>query len=46
MDSSIGWLLDVTIEQNRATMWIKTIDGKNLKLIENLSTQFLCSAKE
>ena len=40
MDSSIGWLLDVTIEQNRATMWIKTIGGKNLKLIETYQPNF------
>ena len=27
-----GWILDASIEQNRAIIWIKTIEGKILKL--------------
>ena len=34
MDSSTGWLLDVSVGQNRATIWIKTIEGIILRLIE------------
>ncbi len=40
MDSSIGWLLDVTIEQNRATLWIKTTDGKILRLKDSYQPNF------
>lgn len=31
---STGWLLDVSIERNHAVIWIKTVDGKILKLID------------
>jgi hypothetical protein len=31
MDSAIGWLLDVTVEQNASTLWIKTIEGSILR---------------
>ncbi len=34
MDCSTGWLLDVSIEQNRATIWMKTIEGNILRLID------------
>lgn len=34
MDSSAGWLLDVSIEQNRATIWIKTVEGNILSTTE------------
>ena len=40
MDSSIGWLLDVTIEQNCATLWIKTTDGKILRLKDSYQPNF------
>ncbi|MGB6591892.1 MAG: DNA polymerase domain-containing protein [Candidatus Nitrosopolaris sp.] len=40
MDSSIGWLLDVTIEQNCATLWIKTTDGKILRLRDSYQPNF------
>ncbi len=40
MDSSIGWLLDVTIEQNSAILWIKTTDGKILRLKESYQPNF------
>ena len=31
---STGWLLDVSIERNHAIIWIKTLDGKILKLFD------------
>jgi DNA polymerase elongation subunit (family B) len=34
MDSAVGWLLDVTVEQNTATLWIKTIEGSILRLTD------------
>ncbi len=34
MDSNIGWLLDVTVEHNRTTLWIKTIEGNILRLTD------------
>jgi DNA polymerase elongation subunit (family B) len=34
MTSAIGWLLDVTVEGNAATLWIKTTDGSILKLVD------------
>ena len=33
-DCSTGWLLDVSLEQNRATIWLKTIEGNILRLID------------
>ena len=30
MAHSTEWLLDVSIEQNRATIWIKTEEGNTL----------------
>jgi DNA polymerase elongation subunit (family B) len=32
MASAIGWLLDVIVDGNAATLWIKTIDGGILRL--------------
>jgi len=46
MDRSIGWLLDVSIEQNRATIWIKTIEGVILKLIDNYQPNFYVLPKD
>ena len=40
MDSNIGWLFDVTIEQNRVTLWIKTIDENILKLTDTYKPCF------
>jgi DNA polymerase elongation subunit (family B) len=40
MDSRIGWLLDVTIEQNCVTLWIKTTDGKILRLRDSYQPNF------
>jgi len=34
MDSAIGWLLDVTVDGNAATLWIKTIGGNILRLVD------------
>jgi hypothetical protein len=45
MNCSTGWLLDVSVGQNRATIWIKTIEGKNTSINRQLSTVFLCTAK-
>ena len=33
MECAIGWLLDVTVERNAATLWIKTIEQSILKLV-------------
>jgi hypothetical protein len=40
IDSTIGWLLDVTIEQNSAILWIKTGDGKILRLRDSYQPNF------
>ncbi|MGB8937191.1 MAG: hypothetical protein WCC17_19045 [Candidatus Nitrosopolaris sp.] len=40
MDSDIVWLLDVTIEQNHATLRIKTIDGAILRLTDTYRPHF------
>lgn len=40
MDSNIGWLLDVSIQQNHATIWIKTTDGKILRLTDTYEPNF------
>ena len=40
MDCCIGWLLDVSIEQNRATIWIKTSEGAILKLEDTYQHNF------
>ena len=46
MDCSTGWLLDVSIEQNRATIWIKTSEGTILKLIDNYQPSFYVLPKD
>jgi DNA polymerase elongation subunit (family B) len=40
MDSAIGWLLDVTVEQNAATLWIKTTQGGILRLADKYQPCF------
>ncbi|MFZ0514644.1 MAG: DNA polymerase domain-containing protein [Candidatus Nitrosopolaris sp.] len=45
MDNSIEWLFDVTIAQNRATLWIKTIEGNILKLTDTYKPSFYVLAK-
>ena len=34
MDSAIGWLLDVTVERNAATLWIMLKQGGILRLVD------------
>jgi DNA polymerase elongation subunit (family B) len=34
MASAIGWLLDVTVDGNASTLWIKTTDGSILRLVD------------
>jgi hypothetical protein len=34
MDKAIGWLLDVTVEQNTATLWIKLKEGGILRVVD------------
>ena len=46
MDCSTGWLLDVSIEQNRATIWIKTSEGIILKLIDTYQPNFYVLPKD
>jgi hypothetical protein len=42
MDTRIGWLLDVTVEQNCVIfpLWIKLVKGKILKLIDTYQPNF------
>ena len=40
MDRSTGWPLDVSIEQNRATIWIKGSEAKILKLVDTYQPNF------
>ena len=35
-----GWLLDVTIEQDKAVLWIKTVDKKILRLTDTYQPFF------
>jgi hypothetical protein len=40
MESAIGWLLDVTVERNAATLWIKTTQGSILRLADKYQPSF------
>ena len=40
MAYSSGWILDVSVEQNRAIIWIKTIQGSILKLTDSYHPNF------
>ena len=40
MNSAIGWLLDVTLERNAATLWIKTTQGGILRLADRYQPCF------
>jgi DNA polymerase elongation subunit (family B) len=40
MDSAIGWILDVTVERNAATLWIKTTQGGILRLADRYQPCF------
>jgi DNA polymerase I len=46
MIHSSGWLLDVSIEQNRAIIWIKTIEGSILKLSDTYQPNFYVLPKD
>jgi hypothetical protein len=46
MDCSMGWLLEVSIEQNRATIWVKTNEGTILKLIDTYQPTFFVLPKD
>jgi DNA polymerase elongation subunit (family B) len=46
MDSCTGWLLDFSIEENRATIWIKTSEGIILKLIDTYQPNFYVLPKD
>jgi DNA polymerase elongation subunit (family B) len=46
MDCSTGWLLDVSIEQNRATIWIKTEEGTAFRLIDTYQPNFYVLARD
>jgi hypothetical protein len=40
VSSSVGWLFHVTIEQNKAILWIKTEDKKVLRLVDSYQPFF------
>ena len=46
MECSAGWLLDVSIEQNRATIWIKGSEAKILKLVDTYEPNFYVLPKD
>ena len=46
MECNTGWLLDVSIEQNRATIWIKTSEGIILKLLDTYQPNFYVLPKD
>lgn len=43
--SCTGWILDVYIEDDQAVLWIKTGDGKSLKLIDDYEPSFYIQPK-
>jgi DNA polymerase elongation subunit (family B) len=46
MADGTGWILDVSIEQNRAIIWIKTIEGNILKLLDSYHPNFYVLPKD
>ena len=40
MAHTTGWILDVSVEQNRAIIWIKTSERQILKLFDNYKPTF------
>jgi hypothetical protein len=40
LTSCIGWLLDVSIDNDHAILWIKTEDGQILKLRDSYHPEF------
>ena len=43
---STGWLLDVSIEENHAIIWVKTLEGKILKLFDTYQSTFYILPKD
>ena|SRR6266487_903541 len=43
---STGWLLDIYVEQNRAIIWLKTLEGKILKLFDIYQPTFYILPKD
>ena len=41
-----GWILDVSVEQNRAIIWIKTSEGQTLKLFDTYEPTFYVHPKD
>src|SRR5690348_5032349 len=41
-----GWILDVSVEQNRAEIWIRTSEGEILKLFETNEPTFYVLPKD
>ena len=41
-----GWILDVSVEQNRAIIWIKTSEGQILKLCDTYKSAFYILPKD
>jgi DNA polymerase elongation subunit (family B) len=46
MVHSTGWILDVSIEQNRAIIWIKTTEGNILRLTDTYRPNFYILPKD
>jgi len=40
MPHAKGWILDVSVEQNRAIIWIKTIKGNTLRITDTYQPIF------
>jgi DNA polymerase elongation subunit (family B) len=45
MSNCIGWLFDVSIENDQAVLWIKTLDRQILKLIDTYQPNFYISPR-
>src|SRR5581483_8164410 len=41
-----GWILDISIEQNRALIWIKTTEGNILRLMDKYQPNFYVLPKD
>ena len=46
VESAIGWLLDVTVERNAATLWIKLKEGGNLRIVDINQVSTSCPRNE
>jgi hypothetical protein len=46
MVQSTGWVLDISIETNRAIIWIKTIEGSILRLVDAYQPNFYILPKD